>query len=504
MAKFLLASVLAVSSAVLPVATASAADRDGDGIRDRWERRYGLSTKHKSGKGDPDRDRLSNRREFKLRTNPRKADTDGDGLRDRAEVRRHHTNPRRRDSDKDGFSDRQEIRAGTDPRNKRSHPPKKPRTPSPPPPAPAPPGPTGPTGPAGPRPVVLSCTRTAPPATFAAQVSAASAGETVCLASGSYGSWGGTAKQITVGPQPGAAVSLGIGFGGGDAGFALVGVTVTGGSITGGARDITIRDSVFTGQLKLDGLASSNVVLDHNSHNNLGAAQNVSPARIHLTWYSQTHSGVTISNSLMAGGDSDGVQSGVGVNVINNEFRDLCDRGGNHTDNVQLLRAPGSVVRGNYVHLTTPCTTQGIAAYDGLERTLIESNVVDIRRGWGIEVYSDAGSTVRHNTLKYYPPGCYGGSACGMIDINRKPADPAGTGTVVVDNIATRITIMNGSTLAARHHNLVRQSAGSGDTVGTPVFAGGANPTSYAGFLLAGGSAGKGAASDGADAGILP
>jgi hypothetical protein len=214
---------------------------------------------------------------------------------------------------------------------------------------------------------------------------------------------------------------------------------------------------------------------------------------------------LTISNSLLAGGDSDGVQSGVGVNVINNEFRDIRESGGtNHTDNVQLLGAAGSVIRGNWVHASGNVTTQGIAAYDGLRSSLIEHNVVDIPRAWGIEVYADQGSTIRHNTLPYRPPGCYGGSPCGMIDVNRKSQDPAGSGTVVVDNVATGVTVMNGSTVAARHHNLLRQNSAAGDLLGTPAFAGGASPTSYAGYALAAGSPGKRAASDGTDIGIAP
>jgi hypothetical protein len=60
----------------------------------------------------PDRDGLTNRREFRLRTHPRRADSDRDGLRDPAEVRRDHTNPRRRDTDVDGYGDGVEVRAG--------------------------------------------------------------------------------------------------------------------------------------------------------------------------------------------------------------------------------------------------------------------------------------------------------------------------------------------------------------------------------------------------------
>lgn len=116
-----LGPVLILMLLALPVATATAHD-DDDRLPDRWERRHGLSTNKASGKYDPDGDKLSNRREYLLRTHPRRRDTDGDGLGDRGELERHRTNPRRRDTDGDGYSDRAEIRAGTNPRRRASRP----------------------------------------------------------------------------------------------------------------------------------------------------------------------------------------------------------------------------------------------------------------------------------------------------------------------------------------------------------------------------------------------
>ena len=294
---------------------------------------------------------------------------------------------------------------------------------------------------------------------------------------------------------------MAIAFDTGDNGFTLDGMTVRGGSIRNGAKNITVRNSAFTSHLSMDGLANANILLDHNTHLGINSPSGAPNSRIGLYWGSSTPSGVTISNSLFKGGDADGVHTGVAVNIIGNEFLDICDAGGNHTDNIQYEGAQGGVVRGNYIRAT--CDTQGITSYDGgTVGVTIEDNVIDLRRAWGIEWYSDRNSLIRHNTLRYYAPGCYGGSACGLIDINRKSADPAGTGTVVVDNVATGISVQNGSSVGERHHNLLRQGAATGDSIGTPVFQGGTAPTSWSGFKLAASSPGRAAASDGTDAGV--
>ena len=51
------------------------------------------------------------------------------------------------------------------------------------------------------------------------------------------------------------------------------------------------------------------------------------PARVHLSYSSETPSGVTIKDSLFDGGNADGIQTGVGVNIIGNEFRNIHETG---------------------------------------------------------------------------------------------------------------------------------------------------------------------------------
>src|SRR4051794_37318886 len=111
-----LAALLAVPGAAM----AKSRDRDHDKLPDKWEHKFHLSTHHKSGKGDPDKDGLDNRGEFKSKTNPRKADTDRDGVNDanddqdddgvdNQDEMREHTNPCDDDSDNDGVEDGEET-----------------------------------------------------------------------------------------------------------------------------------------------------------------------------------------------------------------------------------------------------------------------------------------------------------------------------------------------------------------------------------------------------------
>jgi hypothetical protein len=355
-----------------------------------------------------------------------------------------------------------------------------------------------------------SCTQTLNPGgNVASAVSAAAAGATICLNSGSYGSvtLSGIVKnpRVTIKSTSGQDATMSLTVSGGSNGITVDSVTMAGGSMSGSTtRNITIQNSAFTSHWVINGLANSNVLLDHNTHNNIeGGGQYSAPARIHLSYGSSTPSGVTIQNSVMDGGSADGVQTGVGVNIINNEFKNILEAScaGCHTDAIQLLGASDSVIRGNYIHNSST----GIVAYDGLTRATIEDNVIDLSsRPWGLELYADTDSVIRHNTL-VYRANCAYSLPCGTIVMDHKSVDPAGRGTIVVDNIATSISANNGSTYAERHNNLVRSGAVTGDISGSPNYIGGVIPTTWAGFQLASGSLGKSAASvpSGSDIGVV-
>jgi hypothetical protein len=342
------------------------------------------------------------------------------------------------------------------------------------------------------------CTQTlSPGAGVASALSSAQAGATICLGSGSHGAvtLGSFTKspRVTLRSVTGQGATMSLSFSGTN-GVTIDSVTVTGATLSGSTtRNITIQNTRFTGHVMFVDLANSNVLFVNNTHNNIdGGGQYSSPARLHLAYSKPTHSGVTIKSSVMDGGSADGVQTGVGVDIIGNVFSNIVEGSCStcHTDAIQLLGAPDSVVRGNYIH---DCAT-GIVAYDGVERATIEDNIVDTGgRPWAIELYSDDSSVVRHNTL-LYRSSCAYNLPCGILSLTRKTQDDPGFGTIVVDNIATSIDVNMGSTYAERHHNLLRSGAQSGDITGTPTFTGGTTPTTITGFVLAAGSPGKGAA----------
>lgn len=118
-ALLLTVGALALSSAVLSSpAHAARADRDGDGMPNRWEAGHGLNPDRADGRGDRDDDTLSNLAEYRRGGDPSDEDSDNDGHDDGDEVRDGTRSTRidDRDSDDDGTRDGDEDsdRDGTD------------------------------------------------------------------------------------------------------------------------------------------------------------------------------------------------------------------------------------------------------------------------------------------------------------------------------------------------------------------------------------------------------
>jgi hypothetical protein len=300
-----------------------------------------------------------------------------------------------------------------------------------------------------------ACDRTIGPEGFASQTAAARPGQTICLKTGDYGTWNGTGKAITLRAAPGNKPTMKVDLGPGDSGFTLDGMSGMGGIVSAGAHDFTIRNSTFTDSIRIEA-TNANILLDRNRHDWPAAYSGDDNAKIFVSNPDGAFSGVTVRRSTIRNGNLDGIHLGdAGINVLHTTFADLCDTGTNHTDNIQYEGGHGGRIAGNYVYAGAGCESQGITSYDGgTVGVTIEDNVVDIRRPWGIELYADRDSVVRHNTLLWHGKSeCYFRIPCGQIDISRKDEDPAGSGTQVYDNLTTRVNFSNGSSGTA-HHNV--------------------------------------------------
>lgn len=369
-----------------------------------------------------------------------------------------------------------------------------------------------------------TCDRTATTSTFASQLSAATAGQTVCLAAGTYAMPAASKSNVTVAPQAGAAVkfsSLLL-----NSNKVVSGVTFDGANGAGGlmdfadvelcapSRDVTWRNARWSGSSvtirtksgagSCGGTAeivNANIMFDHDQFLNYHPSGGLE-GRIHLPGAtSASDSGITIQNSLFKGGDGDGIQSAAtGLKILNNEFADLLFAGGPHTDAIQIWGAKNTLVQGNYLHNDST----GIMNYDGGNSgNVIADNVligVDGDAGFAvIQLGGGTNETVIHNTIV---------GAGKKINFGSKAGQQARNVTVR-DNVVPGGVVSSGSGSAATYlvndYNLCAATsgcAGSHAQVGTPVFTGGANPTSYNGFALASGSPGKGNSSDGVDRGI--
>lgn len=341
------------------------------------------------------------------------------------------------------------------------------------------------------------------PSTFAGVFNSARPGDTIVLAAGSYGRFRGGMKggMVTIKAAPGAAVTMSLALAPAQ-NLTFDGLTLEdvelGHSQT---RNITVRNSTIPGQttLRTGELANANILFDRNVHPAWDKCDGCGEGRVFLPEKRAEPSGITIRNSRFGpGGDSDGIQNGSnGTHILNNEFvgiRQLAN-GQAHADSIQLYGSRNTVIRGNWFH----DVSVGVMAPDGADHELIEDNVIQARSPYAINLKSDEGSIVRHNTL---PDGaCEYNQRCGYILLGAKSGNPASSGTVIRDNILANVSW--GGQTADEDYNLMAVGRGRGahDTRGLPRYAGGQAPASYAGFQLAAGSNGKGTASDGFDRG---
>ena len=348
-----------------------------------------------------------------------------------------------------------------------------------------------------------AATRAATPASLAGVFDRAQGGDTILLAPGDYGRFSGGAKRsaVTIRPAARAQASIDVDWSSA-ANVHLRGMTIEDLDISGSTHDVSVAGSRFTGHvvIRTEQMNNANVVLDGNTHIDIDSCGSCYEGRISLPGKGPNPSGVTIRNSVFRGGNADGIQNGSrGTSIIGNEFVDIHESAGVHTDAIQLYGSAQTLIRGNWIH----DTASGIMAADSADHEVIEHNVIDPGGyPFAITLWSDNGSIVRHNTL---PDGaCDFNLRCGILTLGAKSSDDPGQGTIVKDNILNEVTIGSGSaSIAEQDYNLIGNDGlpGAHDLRGRPAYSGGSAPATLLGFKLADSSRGRRNASDGTDRG---
>lgn len=343
----------------------------------------------------------------------------------------------------------------------------------------------------------ITCTTNATTSTFAGVVSAATAGQVVCLASGNYGEFTGVSKAITITKQSGASPVMSISFGNGDSGFTLDGLTIGGGDITGTSSNITIKNSAFTNLVYIESAAGHNLLLDHNTHVNINTCSSCVAGRVHVSGTGGTNS-ITIRNSLFDGGNSDGIRADAdGVTIEGNTFTNILDQDPFHSDPIQIYGGTGVTIRGNLFigggGGPNGNVAAGIMMADGSSNNLVEYNVFTPgNHGEAMTWYHDSGSIIQHNTFVNDTIGLGSKSACGACT------------TIIRNNILAGIGNGGGGNnvgFTSTNNLFTSGSAqGTGSITGTPSYVGPVN--TWLGYLLNTASPGRNAASDGKDMGI--
>jgi len=361
-------------------------------------------------------------------------------------------------------------------------------------------------------PTASAAERIATPATLGTVFAAASPGDTILLTSGDYGRFSGGVKAgtVTLRPAPGARVTMALRFRRAS-NITVEGIqNITDAYLEGAqTRNITVRDSYFSGQttFRTGSLQNANILFDGNTHGPWDKCPGCAEARMWFPEKTSQPSGITVRNSTFGpGGDSDGIQNGSnGTQILNNTFVGIVqtEAGRSHADSIQLYGSENTVIRGNFFYDVSNC----LMAPDGADHEIYEDNVCVQKRGNGtvgaIQLGSDRGSRIVHNT--FYDSGrreCDYNTRCGIMSFGAKGGEPAPSGTVVRDNIVAELSKFDRSS-QSESYNLLTASRrnGLGDQFGMPRYVGGARPTTYAGYMLAPGSRGKGTASDGSDRG---
>jgi hypothetical protein len=272
---------------------------------------------------------------------------------------------------------------------------------------------------------------------------------------------------------------------------------------------------------------NADVTLDHDRFDNI--QNGISEGRLEIEGVDSDNapSGISVTYSHFGGtglnGGSGGCSDGIGLhaNAVGvaigpgNEFDHMIQGGcaginGAHVDPIESFVARDPVVIGNYFH-DNGDGSGGLGWFSGAAGTAFISNNVWVCPPSGNYPYPAAipgtpGAVFTHNVIA---------GPC-QLELGKDNQCEDSTGAAVRDSLWTNgnpgVHIGNLNSCSpppdgvfTENHNLnCGCGGGTGDLTATATFAGGSSPTTWEGWALASGAAGKGAASDGTDIGIVP
>jgi hypothetical protein len=384
-----------------------------------------------------------------------------------------------------------------------------------------------------------SCTTTIS-SNVSSAISTAGAGAVICLnPSGSpYGGISTNAVKgadVTVQAVPGSSVTVASISVTGGSHLVFQDLTVSTGVAIYGATHTHLRFMTFGSASQVCAsttchsgsvVPNADVTLEHDRFDNIQTG--ISEGRLEIEGVDSDNapSGISIMYSHFGGtglnGGSGGCSDGIGAhaNAVGvtigpgNEFDHMIQGGcaginGAHVDPIESFVARDPVVIGNYFH-DNGDGSGGLGWFSGAAGTAFISNNVWVCPPSGNYPYPAAipgtpGAVFTHNVIA---------GPC-QLELGKDNQCEDSTGAAVRDNLWTNgnpgVHIGNLNSCSpppdgvfTENHNLNCGCGGTGDLTATATFAGGSSPTTWEGWALASGAAGKGAASDGTDIGIVP
>jgi hypothetical protein len=361
-----------------------------------------------------------------------------------------------------------------------------------------------------PQAALAACDQTlSPGANIATAVSSVAPGGTVCLNAGSYPAFNSTiskSSMTTVTAAPGVSqsqVTIASVNVNASQYLKFANMTIGGAGVGTGssaALHISFVGIRFTGSVCINNPTNVNQDTLVDSSTFAGVGQGCTEGRLGVTGNNINHSvssGIVISNSVFGpGGCSDGIQiigGARGVQVLNNEFVGIKQGSCSpvHADPIQFYGAVAPVITGNYFH----GNSTGImsAGCNGSQGTYTNNVfVTDGEYPDQIVQTGSNGGTYDHNTFANGASIRFGDpNGCGLV-----------TNVAFTNNIVTGgMNLTEGQTTSTFTRSFNYGAGGSNAIRGTLIYLGGTSPSTWAGWQLAAGSAGKNAGSDGLDIG---